>query len=144
MDLHPYLAFDGTCEEALNFYRACFGGEFESLNRFKDGPDEMGGMTVPENMKEKIMHMTWRFDDNVVMASDTFSPAAPSGSNVSLSVHVDDPDTLDTIFGKLSEGGHVILPPEDTFWGARFTMFTDQYGINWMLNRTLQQPNHHV
>ena len=123
MQLNPYLFFNGNCEEALNFYKECLGGEFESINRFKDGPEEMGGMKVPENFKEKVMHMTWRFDGNVVMASDGFEKVTDGGS-VTLSVTVDNVDGMDTVFNKLSEGGQVTMPLQDTFWGARFGMFT--------------------
>jgi len=138
MQLNPYLFFNGNCEEALNFYKECLGGEFESINRFKDGPEEMGGMKVPENFKEKVMHMTWRFDGNVVMASDGFEKVTDGGS-VTLSVTVDNLDGMDTVFNKLSEGGQVTMPLQDTFWGARFGMFTDRYGIKWMFNCELKK-----
>jgi len=138
MQLNPYLFFNGNCEEALNFYKECLGGEFESINRFKDGPEEMGGKKVPENFKEKVMHMTWRFDGNVVMASDGFEKVTNGGS-VTLSVTVDNVDGMDTVFNKLSEGGQVTMPLQDTFWGARFGMFTDRYGIKWMFNCELKK-----
>ena len=138
MQLNPYLFFNGNCEEALNFYKECLGGEFESINRFKDGPEEMGGMKVPEKFKEKVMHMTWRFDRNVVMASDGFEKVTDGGS-VTLSVTVDNVDGMDTVFNKLSEGGQVTMPLQDTFWGARFGMFTDRYGIKWMFNCELKK-----
>ena len=138
MQLNPYLAFHGNCEEALTFYKACLGGEFESLNRFKDGPDEMAGMKVPGLFKNKVMHMTWRFDGNVVMASDSLEPV-PAGGHVTLSVSMDNVEAMNTIFNKLSEGGHVTMPLEDTFWGARFGMFTDRYGTKWMFNCALSK-----
>ena len=138
MQLNPYLFFNGNCEEALNFYKECLGGEFESINRFKDGPEEMGGMKIPENYKEKVMHMTWRFDGNVVMASDGFEEIS-DGGNVTLSISTDNVDGMDTVFNKLSEGGKVTMPLQDTFWGARFGMFTDRYGIKWMFNCELKK-----
>ncbi|NNF03126.1 MAG: VOC family protein [Rhodothermales bacterium] len=138
MQLHPYLAFNGTCEEAMTFYRDCFGGEFESLNRFSDGPDEMGGTTIPPDMKQKIMHLTWRFDGNVVMASDTLEDV-PAGGQITLSVNMDDPDDLDARFETLAEGGTVKMPPQDTFWGSRFGMLVDRFGVHWMFNCHLEQ-----
>lgn len=133
MQLNPYLAFNGNCEEALNFYKECLGGEFESINYFKDGPPEMGGTVIPEEMKDRVMHMTWRFDGNVVMASDSVGNN-PSGGNISLSVNMDSVEQMETAFAKMSAGGQVTLPLGDTFWGARFGMFTDRFGINWMFN----------
>lgn len=132
MELHPYLTFSGECEEALTFYRDCLGGDFE-INRFRDGPDEMGGTTIPGNFKNRVMHMTWRFDGNVVMASDSIEPV-PTGGSVTLFINMDSPEALDATFERLAEGGTVTLPPEDTFWRARFGTLTDRYGTRWMLN----------
>lgn len=138
MKLHPYLAFNGTCEEAMTFYKDCLGGEFESLSRFADGPDEMGGMTIPAEMKQQIMHMTWRFGDNVVMASDSFEDV-PAGGQITLTVTVSEPADVDAKFEALSDGGTVKMAPQDTFWGSRFAMLADRYGVHWMIDCALKQ-----
>ena len=132
MRLTPYLRFNGSCENALNFYRECLGGEFE-INRFRDGPDVMGGTQIPVDFKDKVMHMTWRFDGNVVMASDSVEPV-PAGGNGTLFINMDSVEALDAAFEKLADGGTVTLPPDRTFCGARFGMLTDRYGTRWMLN----------
>jgi len=133
MQLKPYLFFDGNCEEALNYYKECLGGEFESINRFKEGPEEMGGRKVPEDFSNKIMHMTMRFGDNVIMASDGMDKVSNDG-NIMLSISMENVDELDSVFNKLSDGGTVTMPLEDTFWGARFGMFTDKFGVQWMFD----------
>ena len=133
MKLNPYLTFKGNCEQALNFYKTCLGGAFESINRFKEGPPEMGGMKVPEEFMEKIMHMTWRFYDNVVMASDSLEEMQ-EGSSITLSISMEDPDEMEIKFNKLSAGGTITMPLQDTFWEARFGMLTDKFGIKWMFN----------
>ena len=133
MQLNPYLFFNGNCEEVMNFYRECFGGDFESINRFKDGPEEMGGMKVPEDYGDKIMHMTLRFSDNVIMASDGMQQA-PADGNITLSISMNDVDELSAVFDKLSGGGQVTMPLQDTFWGAHFGMCTDKFGMKWMFN----------
>ena len=133
MQLNPYLAFNGNCEEALNFYKECLGGEFESFNRFKDGPEELAGMKVPEHLMDKVMHMTLRFGDNVIMASDSLEEV-PAGGNITLSIGMDDVEEMNTVFNKLSGGGQITMPLQDTFWGARFGMFTDRFGVKWMFN----------
>ena len=138
MHLHPYLAFEGTCEEAMTFYKDVFGGEFESLSRFADGPDEMAGMTIPAENKQQIMHMTWRFGDNVVMASDTMEDV-PAGGQITLTVTLSDPADVDAKFEALSAGGTVKMPPQDTFWGSRFAMLVDRYGVHWMIDCALEQ-----
>lgn len=138
MKLHPYLAFNGTCEEAMTFYKDCLGGEFESLSRFANGPDEMGGVTIPQEMKQQIMHMAWRFGDNVVMASDSFEDV-PAGGQITLTVTVSEPDEVDATFEALSDGGTVKMPPQDTFWGSRFALLVDRYGVHWMIDCALER-----
>ena len=133
MRLNPYLAFGGECEEALNFYKDCFSGTIESINRFSEGPDEIGGTPVPDNLKDKVMHMTLRFGDNVIMGSDSIE-APPADSNVTLCIGADDVDEMTGTFDKLSEGGQVTMPLQDTFWGAHFGMCIDRFGVKWMFN----------
>lgn len=133
MKLIPYLAFGGDCEEALTFYKDCFGGSIEAVNRYSEGPEEVGGMKVPDHFKDKIMHMTVRFGDNVVMGADHVEPPADAG-RIQLTIGADDVDEMTAVFDKLSAGGEMTMPLQDTFWGARFGMFTDRYGINWMFN----------
>ena len=133
MQLDPYLFFNGNCEEALNFYKDCLGGEFEGINRFKDGPEEMAGCKVPEDYLDKVMHMTWRFGDNVIMASDGLQEV-PAGGNITLSISMDDVDEMSAVFDKISGGGQVTMPLQDTFWGSRFGMITDKFGMKWMFS----------
>ena len=127
MQLSPYLAFHGKCEEAMTFYKDCLGGEFEGINRFRDGPDELGGTKIPAAMKDQVMHMTWRFDGNVVMACDSVDPI-PEGGNVTLCVDIGDLDRVDAAFDELSAGGTITLPLENTFWGARYAIVEDPSG----------------
>ncbi len=130
MKLNPYITFGGTCEEAMNFYKDCLGGEFESLNYFKDGPAEMG---APAHLSDKIMHMALRFGNNVLMAADSMGET-PNAGNIALSMNTGAGHELDDVFNKLSAGGQIIMPLEDTFWGARFGMFMDKYGVKWLFN----------
>lgn len=137
MRVIPYLAFQDNCEEAMGFYRDCFGGEFREVNYFKDAPPEMG---VAEALHDKIMHMALCFGDNVIMASDSFDePVQPAG-NVTLNISFDDVDELESVFQKLSKGGEITIPLSDAFWGARFAAFTDQYGVQWMVHCHTNNP----
>lgn len=131
--LNVYLAFPGNCEEALHFYKDCFGGEIVSLQRFGDTPVES-----TEDQKQKVMHAEFRAGDIYLMASDG-RPGEPlaAGEMVQLSINLTDAAEQEAIFSKLSAGGRVDMPLQDTFWGARFGMLTDKYGIHWMLNREL-------
>jgi hypothetical protein len=57
--VHPYLFFDGRCEEALEFYRGALGAEVTMLMRFKDSPDPTMSTPGAEN---KVMHAHRRYD----------------------------------------------------------------------------------
>ena len=130
MQLITYLTFAGNCEEALNFYKDAIGAEVLLVNRMGEGP-----MEIPENLKNKIMHARLKIGENFLYMSDTFDPAAlKQGNNVSLSIQIDDTDQLDKLFNHLSDGGKVTMPLADAFWGARFGMFVDKFGIHWMMN----------
>lgn len=129
MKLNPYLLFSGNAEEALNFYKESLGGEISGLQRFGDTPTP--GHEIDKN---KIMHARLTFDDNLIMVSDG-SKESPSEGNVQLSVDVENADQLETVFSKMAEGGKIDMPLQDTFWGARFGMLTDKFGIHWMFNQ---------
>ena len=135
MQLITYLSFAGNCEEALNFYKEALSGEILQLSHMGDGQ-----MEVPENLKDKVMHARLQVGESVLYMSDTFEPASvKQGNNVSLSLEIEDTTKLETLFNKLSAGGTVKMPLEDTFWGARFGMFTDKFGIHWMMNCQLSE-----
>jgi len=132
-NLNVYFSFPGTCEEALNFYQRCFGGEILSMNRFGDSP-----METADAHKQRIMHAEFKSDGIYFMASDTMpDEASTTGNVVQLSINLTDADEQLRIFNHLAEGGSVQMPLQDTFWGASFGMLTDKFGVRWMLNREL-------
>jgi len=132
--INVYLTFDGNCEEAFNFYKSVFGGEFSYIGRLKDMPDEK----VPEEYKERIMHISYPFTDQIIlMGSDTFPPYSLSfiqGNNITLSIKPPTEEDAKKIFNELSAEGTIIMPLEKTFWAKLYGMFTDKFGINWMIN----------
>ncbi|MEC5394380.1 VOC family protein [Bergeyella sp. RCAD1439] len=134
--INLYLNFNGNCEEAFNFYREVFGGAFTYLGRFGEMPSGEG-MTVSEEDRNKIMHVSLPIGSTVLMGSDVGGEWAPSfsqGNNFSVSVTPESREEAEAVFSKLSEGGCVTMPLGDTFWGAYFGMLTDKFGINWMVN----------
>lgn len=137
MQLIPYLSFNGNCEEALNFYSACFDGKIEFLQRYDKAP-----MEVSEEHKNKVLHALFRFGENSLMASDIFpGSTVSSGSSISLSINLKDENQSRKIFEKLSDGGNITMPMEKQFWGALFGQLTDKYGISWMINCELDGSN---
>jgi PhnB protein len=135
--LNPYLNFSGNTEEAFTFYKSVFGGEFATLQRFKDTP-EAG--RVPEKEKNMLMHVALPVGKgNTLMATDALESMGHKltvGNNIQLSLEADSKDEAEKLFKGLSAGGKVTMPLADTFWGAYFGMLTDRFGIQWMVNYT--------
>ncbi len=128
--LVPYIAFTGNCEEALNFYKNALAGEIKSLNRYSEVPD----FSSEEN-KNKVMHSEFEAEGFSFMAADEMkAPDSAKGNRVSLSIDFDSSEEQEKVFSDLSEGAEITMPLQDTFWGARFGMLTDKFGISWMFN----------
>jgi PhnB protein len=138
--MNPYLNFDGTAEDAFNFYKSVFGGEFTGVHKMSDTPH---AEALPENERNRIMHIALPIDGNTtLMASDTLPSMGhkvSEGNNVHISLHPQSREEADKLFNGLSAGGTIEMPLEDTFWGAYFGSFRDKYGINWMINYDLNQ-----
>ena len=135
--VNVYLTFNGNCEEAFTFYKSVFGGEFPYMGRFKDMPaNEQKKMPAAD--AEKIMHVSLPISkETMLMGSDVggeWSPHFSAGNNFSISINTDSKNEADRIFNGLSAGGMVTMPMNKTFWGDYFGMFTDKFGINWMVS----------
>lgn len=130
MKLVPYLHFAGNAREVLDFYKNALGGDVVQLGTYGESP-----MPSDEDYKNKVMHARLVFDGNMIMISDVFKgqPVSTDG-NIQLSVEVDDENKLDDIFNKMAEGGTVNMPLADQFWGAKFGMLKDKFGVSWMFN----------
>jgi PhnB protein len=132
--LNPYLNFNGNAEEVFNFYKSVFGGEFATIMRFKEVPEEYKS---PAHEDNKIMHIALPIaGGSVLMGSDV--PEAmgkvTNGTSFHIAIGADSKEEADKLFNGLSAGGKIEMPMSDTFWGSYFGMFTDKYGIEWMVN----------
>ncbi len=125
----PYLRFSGECEEALNFYASVLGGKVEGLHRYAGSPMESD---VPPGFKNKIMHASLTSPLGTLMGSDVSQPL-PDGNRVSLSIAPQGADAQ-RIFDGLAQGGQIVMPLEEVFWGGKFGMLTDRYGFSWMIS----------
>jgi PhnB protein len=134
---NPYLNFAGNTEEAFNFYKSIFGGEYAMVMRYKDTPE---GAKLSAKDAEKIMHIALPIGNgNVLMATDALESMGQklnAGNNFSLSVHVDSEEDAHRIFNALADGGKVIVPMQMQFWGELFGQLTDKFGIQWMVTYT--------
>ena len=136
--LNTYLNFNGNTEEAFNFYKSVFGGEFSTLQRLKDTPD---ADKIPASAQEKIMHVALPVGGNVLMGTDVTEtmPQVTFGTNSSISIDATSEEEANKLFNGLSAGGKVEMPLEKMFWGAYFGMFTDKFGVQWMVNYNFSQ-----
>lgn len=136
--INPYLHFLGNAEDAFNFYKSVFGGEFATVMRYKDIQNQEGCENLSDEDKEKLMHVALPISEgHVLMATDAVGKHAGdavAGNNISLSVSADSKEEADRVFNGLSAGGDVTMPLSDTFWGAYFGMCKDKFGIHWMVN----------
>jgi len=132
---NPYLNFNGNTEEAFNFYKSVFGGEFAMLMRFRDVP---GNEDMPAAVLDKIMHIALPIGNgNMLMASDSLESLGQNlvvGNNHYFMLGVDSKEEADDFFAKLSVDGKIEMPLQDTFWGDYYGSFTDQFGIQWMID----------
>jgi PhnB protein len=136
MKLNTYLNFDGSAEEAFNFYKSVFGGEFRTVTRFKDMP--MPGVDIPKAAENKIMHIALPVGkEDVLMASDVlegFGHKLVVGNNITISIFPDSKEEADRIFNSLSTGGQIEMPIADQQWGDYYGGFTDKFGVRWMVD----------
>lgn len=134
--VHTYLNFDGNCEEAFNFYKSVFGGEFSYLGRFGDMPASEDYQVAQED-RNKVMHVSFPIGATVLFGSDMPEGSESNlleGNNFAVSIDAESKEEADKLFNGLSAGGKVSMPMTQTFWGAYFGMFKDKFGINWMVN----------
>lgn len=138
-----YLNFKGNCEIAFNFYRSVFGGDFPYIGRYKDMPVQKDMPKIPDEMKEKIMHMFLPVSkETSIMGSDIigeWESEFKQGNNFSITISTDSKKEADRLFNGLSEGGNVIMPMGNAFWGDYFGMLTDKFGINWMVSFSVSE-----
>ncbi len=132
--INPHINFNGNAEEAFNFYKSIFGGDFAKVTRLKEisSPD----FPVPESDAEKILHISLPIGKNKLIGNDvpSFLGSVNENENRSkISISAESREEADKLFHGLSNGGSVEMPMEDSPWGVYFGMFRDKYGIEWII-----------
>lgn len=134
--INPYLHYNGNAEEAFNFYKSVFGGEFAMIARFKDleNPEQ----PFPEEEANKVMHIALPIGKtNVLMGSDVpnvLGKVNEQENRSKISISAESKEEADHLFNGLSAGGNIEMPIADSPWGSYFGMFRDKYGIEWMVD----------
>jgi len=137
-----YLNFNGTTEEAFNFYKSVFGTEFVGISRMGDVPPQEGQPEMSDADKQLIMNvMLPILGGHMLMGTDAVESmgfTVNQGNNVYISLGPDSREEADRLFAALSEGGKVEMPMQDMFWGDYYGSLVDKYGVQWMINYSSQ------
>ncbi len=129
--LTPYLVFGGRCEAALLFYAEALGGRVRTMSRFGERVKD-----IDEEHAQWIMHAELEADGLVLRASDGCpqSPAPTPGGAIALTLTLDRLDEQERVWNMLVEGGSVMFELHEAFWGARFGVLIDKFGVAWQLS----------
>jgi PhnB protein len=137
MHVHPYLNFNGNCEEAFKFYENCLGAKILMMMPHTGSPIEK--MVSPE-WGDKILHASLKIGDTMLFASDAPSNRYNKPTGFFVSLQIENTDEAERIFSELSMGGQVHMDLQETFWALRFAMFNDRFGTPWMINCEKPMP----
>ena len=139
MEFSVYLMFNGNCEAAINFYKEALDANLLHLQRFgeSDMPD------IDPVWKDKILHCGIEKEGFIIMGSDSkdSTGGVVRGDNVQLSINHTSEEEIDKTFVAISAGGNITMPLQDTFWGAKFGMCVDKFGVSWMFNYDRPKDN---
>lgn len=137
--VNTYLNFIRNTEEAFNFYKTVFNGEFEGeISRFGDIPPQEGMPALPEADKNLVMHIALKImGGHVIMGTDapeSLGFKVNFGNNVYISLEPDTREETKRLYDAISKDGVVEMELQDTFWGAYYGSCKDKYGVQWMFN----------
>lgn len=132
--INPHINFNGNAEEAFNFYKSAFGGEFKKLIRFKDLANE--DFPIAAHEADKIMHIALPIGNSVLMGNDVPEVLGRTNEQENRSkivITAASKAEAEHLYNELSAGGTIEMPISDSPWGTYFGMFRDKYGIEWMV-----------
>lgn len=129
---NPYLHFDGNCRDAMTFYGKCLGAT-PFFSAYSEGPPEIAQMA--KAAPERILHSEFSSGPFTLMGSDfPAGHAFHQGNNFAIHLNCENEAELQKLFAAFGEGGKVLMPIEDAFWGGRFGLLSDRFGVSWMFS----------
>ena len=131
MKLNPYLAFDGQCREAFQFYEQTLGGKIVFMQTIGESPM---AANMPKESHSRIMHVTLHVDDQVLQGADAPPGQFTKPAGFCVALHFDDATEGERVFKKLAENGKIQMDFQPTFWVKGFGMAIDRFGIPWIVN----------
>lgn len=135
MTINSWINFNGNAEEAFTFYKSVFGGEFTKVVRFKDiASDEF---PVAESEENKIMYIALPIGTNTMLIAndvpEVLGRVNERENRSKILVSTESREEADRLFNGLSDGGEVEGPMGDSPWDSYAGMFRDKYGIEWII-----------
>lgn len=139
-----YLNFPGNTEDAFNFYKSVFGGEFgnDGIARFGDIPQDDQSPPMSDSIKRMIVHVEVEITGGLILMG-TDVPAemgfsVKQGNNVNINLEPDTKEEAERLFHELADGGVILQPMQEMFWGAYYGHLQDKFGVYWMVNHAIQ------
>jgi PhnB protein len=133
--INPYINFNGNAEKAIRLYESALGAKVVNVMRHGDMPD---AKVTPET-RNLVMHALLRIGEGEIMLSDSMPGTVTAGTNMQIALHFGDEAETAKAFDALAAGGKITMPLQNTFWGAKFGMLTDAFGVQWMFNCELKK-----
>ena len=124
----------------MNFYKEIFKVDFiaPGIQRFGSMPSDPSQPEMSASVKNMILHSGLEiFPGYVLMASDApleMGFNVQNGNNSYIQIEPSSKEEADYLFNQLSVNGKIEMPIGDTFWGAYYGAFQDQFGVRWMIN----------
>jgi PhnB protein len=133
----PYLFFNGTCTEALDFYSDVLDGTVTSRMLYGEMPSDF---PCPEEAKERVLNAQLKLPGGaMIYASDSFPGRESTVSGFMIALNYPTVDEGQKVFDRLASGGEIVMPFEPSFWSEKFGMVTDKFGIEWAINGNLRE-----
>lgn len=130
-EMNVHVPFDGNCRDAMAFYADVIGGHLESMITFGETP---AAEDTPEDWHDRIVHASLNIRGRRLMGADMAGECYTRPQGVQVHLEFEDPERAGEVFARLADGGHIIMPFEQTFWAYRFGMTTDRFGLGWMIS----------
>jgi PhnB protein len=131
MKLNPYLAFDGRCREAFQFYERAFGGKIVFMQTIGESPM---AKDMPPEAHGRVMHVTLHVGDQVLQGADAPPGQFTKPAGFSVALHFDNVVEAERVFNALAQNGKVQMKFQPTFWAKGFGMLIDQFATPWIVN----------
>ncbi|GKU82714.1 VOC family protein [Niallia sp. NCCP-28] len=131
---YAYLRMNGDGKEAVTFYENALEAKVLGVQTYGELP-ENPEFPLPAEAKDLVVHAQLKIGNTFLMLSDTF-PGQPyqMGSQVDVAITLNDAEKSKEVFGKLQEGGEVIMPLQETPWSPSYGQVKDKFGITWQIS----------